>query len=164
MGTGDLRGSLAAMMVANSALRGMITYDVAKSVEEFEATAAIWTCDVIAGLSSAGDATLRPIFVIGLPRSGSKLIENILGRHPEVAVHGEDQTAHAAASKVARPRGRRSVRWQAMAARREARTCVVDRMLANFRHAGALAAAFPKAQFVHPIRDPRATALSILQN
>lgn len=122
----------------------------------------------------------QPIFVMGVPRSGTSLVEQILSMHPKVAPAGETvETIRAAKSLgVGRePFGyvyaldERAQRGLAQAGQRMMGNLVqisggdpslrfTDKMPENVMHIGFLASMFPQAQFVHCLRDPRDTCLS----
>ena len=118
-------------------------------------------------LDGAGHPSIQPIFVVGMPRSGSTLIEQILSAHPDVRSLGEtavlpqllergapmaDQNALRALARqyleAARARG-----WRGAGR-------FVDKTLENYLHVGAIALMFPNAVILHAVRDPLDTCLS----
>lgn len=112
----------------------------------------------------------RPIFIVGMPRSGTSLAEQILASHPSVFGAGELPFWTDAASAYAAAAGED---MQILAAtlgkdylRRldelstDARR-VVDKMPANFLHLGLIHDALPHARIIHLQRNPRDTCLSI---
>jgi hypothetical protein len=116
-------------------------------------------------------------FIVGMPRSGTTLLEQMLDRHPQVAGIGEsegiislgDSLVHAGAW----PRGLGTIAPADAAAFQEnyvsiARTAevegkrwLVDKSLHTWRWLPALAAILPGARCMHIARDPRDTAVSI---
>jgi tetratricopeptide (TPR) repeat protein len=119
-----------------------------------------------------GSASELPVFIVGMPRSGTSLAEQILASHPAVFGAGEVIFWNAAydAYRDAELEGKAAAtlipdmaadyinRLTAMcgAAHR-----VVDKMPANFLYAGLIHAAFPKARIIHMQRHPIDTCLSI---
>ena len=118
----------------------------------------------------AGDSE-RPVFIIGMPRSGTSLAEQILASHPQVFGAGEvrfwdeafgalperrgsDEDA-AALARLARDYLARSGAQAGAASR------VTDKMPANFLYAGLIRAALPRARIIHMQRHPLDTCLSI---
>ncbi|WP_343078810.1 tetratricopeptide repeat-containing sulfotransferase family protein [Ostreiculturibacter nitratireducens] len=165
---GEHAASFAAIAEANRLLRSTVSYSVDEDLQKLQRTSENWTRDVIRKMSAAGDARLHPIFIIGLPRTGSSLTERILARHPQVRALGEDRTAAVVAGRAREPSldAIRNIVGDGSGAIRAASQggfSVTDKMLDNFRNVGALAAAFPRARFVHILRDPRSIALSIFQ-
>ena len=121
---------------------------------------------------SRGHASERPVFIVGMPRSGTTLTEQILASHPAVFGAGELtfwQTA-ATAYEAAELKGgegaalisgmtsdflNRLTALSADAAR------VIDKMPLNFMNVGLISAAFPQARIIHLKRHPIDTCLSI---
>jgi tetratricopeptide (TPR) repeat protein len=115
------------------------------------------------------DAT--PILIVGMPRSGSTLIEQILSSHPEIAAGGEQEfwsmrcAGHADIwGLTPTPEATRRLADDYLAALRpfgrDAKR-VTDKALGNFMLLGVIHRAFPNATIIHCRRDPIDTALSI---
>ncbi|MFT3968197.1 MAG: tetratricopeptide repeat protein, partial [Sphingobium sp.] len=68
----------------NRLRRSMVRHDADDFSAEVEATAATFTSAFIAGRGEGGCPAPDPIFIVGLPRSGSTLIEQILSSHSQV--------------------------------------------------------------------------------
>lgn len=111
----------------------------------------------------------RPVFILGLPRSGSSLAERVLTAHPAIAGLGEHPAAEhwmqargpdtpfdtAAAGDLAR-------RFRAsLPALPDGTLVVTDKMPGNFRLIGHLLTAFPDAVILHMRRDPVDVAWSM---
>lgn len=117
-------------------------------------------------LRGAGDRTAAPIFVIGFPRSGSTLVEQILASHPDVQGLGE--TSRLPTQLESRlPQSARSVRETAEAYLASLRgrgwdgvSRFVDKTLENYLHVGLIHAMFPRALILESVRDPMDTCLS----
>jgi len=120
-----------------------------------------------------------PVFVVGMPRSGTTLAEQILAAHPEVFGAGERASLEWAFYKlggvVETPRAAaRIAALGAPALEREAQLYlqelralapgaarIVDKMPNNFRILGLAMLMFPKAKIIWCLRDPRDIGLSI---
>ena len=121
----------------------------------------------------------RPVFVVGMPRSGTTLTEQILASHPAVHGAGELPDIPDLAAKLGE-RGMGADRFRHLAnlgkqeldsaARQYLRTLkarspgalrVVDKMPTNFWYLGLISLLFPNARIIHLKRDPRDTCLSM---
>ena len=131
-------------------------------------------------LAGAGLRTRRPVFVVGLPRSGTTLIEQVLASHPEV--HGAGEVAYSRWSHEAIPAitGRDGDSLDAvsildptslreLARRHEQRLIdadggharrVISKMPEDYFYLGLIALLFPDAVVIHCRRDLRDVALS----
>jgi tetratricopeptide (TPR) repeat protein len=135
-------------------------------------------------LAGAGDDTLRPVFVFGMPRSGTTLVEQVLASHSRVFGAGELRLARQLFDDVPTIVGHEAL-MQCLNAldgaglkRLSQRYCdgvqiildradceltpdrFVDKMPDNYLYLGLLALVFPRATFVHVHRDTRDVALS----
>lgn len=121
----------------------------------------------------AGSTSSRPVFIVGFPRSGTSLVEQIVASHPLVAGGGElseipniiealegvypDCVASLCQEMLQRLadrylRGLDKVDGEA--------TRVTDKLPFNFRNLGLIARLFPNAHVLHCQRDPRDVAIS----
>jgi Flp pilus assembly protein TadD len=128
-------------------------------------------------LSEIADKALddaSPIFILGMPRSGTTLIEQILSSHSEVGAEGEIIdlrdcfTKHEGVLNVQLPLGDRVAECIASARdyidrvrERQNHTYFTDKMPYNFMLVGLILAALPKAKIIHCTRDPLETCFSI---
>ncbi len=141
-----------------------------------------WTADEIDSAKGHVDDGLAPVFIVGMHRSGTTLVERILGRHPEIRAGGETfDLAHQLrrasglySTLVTDPRivARRqsldhaqvgrgyldAVRWRA-----DGRRLLTDKLRQNFLNLGFAAQALPAARFIHVQRHPLDTGLSNLR-
>ncbi len=144
------------------------------SMDEIRSTQ---TSDFFANAPRATVQTERPIFIVGMPRSGTTLTEQILASHPLVAGGGELSDIGAIQDWIEKETPlnasfpvRGSVEQMNVGANRyltrllkvspEAKH-VTDKMPHNFVHLGLIALLFPKAKIVHCHRNPMDNCLSI---
>jgi Flp pilus assembly protein TadD len=114
-----------------------------------------------------GDLSTRPIFIVGLPRSGTTLVEQILASHPAVFGGGELMLIPRLAAEAGPWRDAATIRNGAERYLAQLDTFaatgashVTDKLPVNYRHLGLIASLFPKATIIHCRRDPRDVALS----
>ena len=81
---GDFATSFEHYARGNALRRAAVQYDPARTTELIERTRALFTREFFAARAGAGDPSGEPIFVVGLPRAGSTLIEQILASHSQV--------------------------------------------------------------------------------
>ena len=163
----------------NRLRRTLERYDPVQTELVNERIRAVFDAAFLARHAGAGDPDPAPIFVVGLPRSGSTLIEQILGSHSQVDATHELPEAGRLVRRIGR--GRKdglaypeAVRdfdagdWAAFGRaylddtfkyRRDAPR-FVDKMPNNFPTIGLLALALPNARFVNARRHPIDTCLS----
>ncbi|HED35564.1 MAG TPA: sulfotransferase family protein [Gammaproteobacteria bacterium] len=130
-------------------------------------------------LPCSNNDSKRPIFVIGMFRSGTTLCEQIFSSHPDVAGAGELRDINQLSYKVGKsklhdrsPASLENISQKALidSANSYLQTLdecsadtkhVVDKMPSNFYHVGLISRMFPNAHIVHMIRDPRDVCLSM---
>jgi tetratricopeptide (TPR) repeat protein len=144
--------------------------DVAQLLEVFPATG--WE-----HLPRVDHPSDRPVFVLGMPRSGTSLVEQILACHPQVAGAGELTELGQAAIDLGRAQGDRfpaSLRHATPAVLEAAAEAylgrlerastgalrVIDKTPANHLFIGFVQCLFPNARIIHCVRHPLDTALS----
>jgi tetratricopeptide (TPR) repeat protein len=171
---GDAALAFERLAAGNRRMRATYAYDVAADARRFAAIAAAFTPEAIGALAAAGDRSELPVFVVGMPRSGTTLVEQILAAHPAVEGAGELAAFAQAAARVlpAGPPARlASLPPATLAALGRAylaavtplargKPRLVDKMPANFAFAGLIHLSLPNARIVHCVRDPVDTCLS----
>lgn len=128
--------------------------------------------------AAAGCPSQRPIFVFGMPRSGTTLVERILSSHPLVESAGELQDFSVAFKRASGSRTpelldidtmahAREVDWRGLGAAYLQSTSahatskhLIDKLPHNFLYAGFIANALPEAKLIYVRRDPVDTCLS----
>jgi tetratricopeptide (TPR) repeat protein len=119
---------------------------------------------------AGGHDSVRPVFVCGMPRSGTSLCEQILASHTDVFGAGELPFWESVAADPAPPSAAHDVQRSAtlgaeyldlLARRSPDALRVVDKMPANYLSLGAIHEALPNARFIHMRRHPIDTCLSI---
>ena len=110
-----------------------------------------------------------PIFILGMPRSGTTLVEQIISSHTEVTGAGELHYVSRFGAKLATGLTTPTVeavlvfreRYLAeLSKRADGRTFVTDKLPQNFRYIALICTAFPEAKIIHVQRDAKATCWS----
>lgn len=144
--------------------------DRADLVAQVDGWIALCTPAWLAQNAHRGDPSERPIVVLGMPRSGTTLVEQILSCHPMVAGGGELQFWQKRSLEVLAMPNPGSVELSPIAADFLAQlrsvsanaARVVDKNPFNFIACGLIHAVFPHARIVHCRRHPADTALSAM--
>lgn len=173
----DGERSLVHLNAGNGLERRRINYDENQALRQIERIRAVFSKDMLKARAGHGDSSDAPVFVIGMPRSGTSLIEQILASHP--AAHGAGEVNYfAAAAGLFTDRARGDYpemlaklsgsdvtalarayldRFTGLPA---ATQRIVDKMPSNFLFAGLIHLALPNARIIHVRRNPIDTCLS----
>lgn len=129
----------------------------------------------------ARNSSRRPVFIVGMLRSGTSLVEQILATHPDVCGAGELEEVDHIAAELPGLLGAADDPYPGCVSRLTEDLCeqlaarylahlstrcpgdtarVTDKMPGNFLHLGLIAQLFPRARIIHCMRDPLDTCLS----
>ncbi|NVN12102.1 sulfotransferase [Nguyenibacter vanlangensis] len=171
-------------LTGNRVRRRYLTYDEKPAINRAKQLCQSVSADTIREFAKTGHSSSLPIFIIGMPRSGSTLVEQVLASHPEVYGAGEISTLfdtfRSAASKFDR--------WQSVSplenltaaermsisedylgrlhklvsnwTRPQTPTRIINKTLSNYQNIALIYALFPNARIIHTVRDPIDTCLS----
>ena len=162
------------LAAGNALKRRQLAYDEAATLAALDTMRTGWTAELMRRQAGQGEPSAVPVFILGMPRSGTSLVEQILASHPAVFGAGElgDILAVAAEpggaltaeallhlpDEALRRFGQRYV--DRVAARAPAAMRITDKTPGNFRLAGLIHLALPNARIIHTRRDPIDTCLS----
>ncbi len=159
--------------------RAQLAYDEEETLAFFDSIRAAFPKTVFDDRTYAGIDDERPVFIVGMPRSGSTLVEQIVSSHPEI--HGAGEVKYLSRTlgqlrdrfpslpKFPQMMGKLSPPQLDIVANKylEALTRdaggakrVTDKLLTNYFFVGFLHLLYPKAKFIHTMRDPVDTCLS----
>jgi tetratricopeptide (TPR) repeat protein len=156
----------------NRLRRSTFSYSADSDEALTKSIARTFTPELFERFECAGTPSTLPVFVVGFPRSGTTLVEQILASHPMVRGAGEltalqqivagmgvypDFMARLSADDITRMAGVYLAHIEPMAA---GRRHVVDKLPANFQFAGLIRLMLPGARIIHCRRDPVDTCLS----
>ena len=167
------------LLSGNAGKRATMSYDEQFVLTLFDRIEAVFMPELIAAKSGCGDLSPMPIFVLGMPRSGTTLIEQIIASHPMVHGAGELPILSEVVLSVRGPDGKaisypefvpalddsalKQIGARYIAAVRELAPeseRVTDKLPSNYLFAGLIHLALPNAKIVHTIRDPVDTCIS----
>ena len=172
---GESEKAFAHLNLGNQMKRASFSFNINTTAQWLNQIKTVFTRDYIEqGLSQAPRVALdAPIFIIGMPRSGTSLIEQILASHP--AVHGSGELKYV--QRIADGFGGypntnpplNSAHTAVLGAEylkkiaplSQGRTFVVDKMPANFLHVGLIHMMLPHARIICCQRNPIDTCLSL---
>ncbi len=165
------------LLTANAAKRALVAYDEPATRAKLDRVKATFTAEFIRRLEGTGDKSDQPVFIIGMPRSGSTLVEQILASHPDMFGAGEltdltdltdglglegnvfyPELAAGMSRDDFAALGGRYASTQAIRGGDAKR--VIDKAPGNFWMAGLIHLMLPNAKIIHTRRDPVDTCLS----
>ncbi len=179
---GEYRQSWDHLKAGAALRRRHLSYDVTKDLATVDWIIEAYPAHPGSAGAQAGCQSAEPIFIVGMPRSGTTLLERIIAGHPDVFGAGElVHYASALVAAVARKAGRADLpRRELVAAsatvdfaalgsdyiertrpRTSGRARFTDKMPLNYLYCGSIARALPNARILHLTRHPLATAYAV---
>ncbi|WP_174301270.1 tetratricopeptide repeat-containing sulfotransferase family protein [Caulobacter sp. S45] len=163
--------------------RRQVRYSAEKTTADLDKARALFTPAFFAARAAAGDAADDPIFVVGLPRSGSTLVEQILASHPQVegtmelpdigliarslgeVAGGATEPLDALPTVSTARLGELGARYlQATRIHRKlGRPRFIDKMPNNFLHIGMIHLILPQARIIDMRRHPLGAGFSVFK-
>ncbi len=179
---GDWPSSFAHYEKANALQRARFKYDADKNTERLRRLKAVLTREFFEARAGSGDPAPDPIFIVGMPRAGSTLVEQILASHSEVEgtmelpeiisiareLRAESETKAAGAytdvlatldAARLRELGERFMA-ETRVYRKTGRPYFIDKMPNNFLHIGMIRLVLPNAKIIDARRHPLACCFS----
>jgi tetratricopeptide (TPR) repeat protein len=164
---------------ANALKRRSFDYDEPQRLAMFENDREKFSREFFQRHAETGDRSWSPIFIVGMPRSGTTLMEQVLASHSEVFGAGELETFKELIGECAKGQGvvpaypdlvpsLAAERITELGKSYTARVrklapdapCIVDKMPLNFIFVGLIHLALPNARIIHIRRDPLDTCVS----
>ncbi len=176
--TGQYRGAFENFALGCALVRSGLPYDEAATLDLMRRRAAAFDEVSMQRGAGAGDPSRLPVFVLGLPRSGTSLVEQILSSHPKAAGAGEIESLQPELIRALVEEGlpdtpegmarlsRQGLRRVGSAYLRRVRPLagksgrLVDKSIRTFLFAGLAHQALPNARFIHVRRHPLDTCWS----
>jgi tetratricopeptide (TPR) repeat protein len=180
---GEYQESFAALSEGNRVKRSTLAYDVRNDLDAMQNVMTHFSREALAQ-AAPGETAAGPIFIVGMPRTGTTLVERILGSHADVVSLGElvdfpaEMTALAERAYVSSGSkepdllraalqmdfaelGRNYL--QAVQPLAGGHKYFVDKLPFNFRYCGLIHQALPNAKIVHLTRDPLDTCYAVFK-
>lgn len=179
---GENDGSFDHLRRGNDLKRARLAYDEAGTLALFDRIRAVFTPELLRERQGGGHPSSVPVFIVGMPRSGSTLVEQMLSSHPAVFGAGERDDLRAAIRQagadggpVSFPEAVRTLpanRFHALgesyvariaavaAAAGHGATRITDKTLMHANLLGLIRLALPNAHVIHIQRDAVDTCLS----
>ncbi|HEY1785723.1 MAG TPA: tetratricopeptide repeat protein, partial [Pirellulales bacterium] len=176
---GDHRRAMEHFLQGNALKRRTFDYNEAAYNRDSQRIPQVFNAQLLDRFPAAGDPSQVPIFVLGMPRSGSTLVEQIVASHPQVHAAGElknlDQVVRGATNSAGQPISLAT--WidsldaaslqrmgqaylSSLPALPAGKTRITDKLPGNFLRIGLIRLILPGARIIHTMRDPADTCLS----
>jgi tetratricopeptide (TPR) repeat protein len=176
---GDYGRAFEHWLRGNALKRSEVHYDQASCRQGLRAIVDLFDSGLLDRFRAPGDPSPVPIFIVGMPRSGSTLIEQILASHPQVQAAGElkdlDRVVQAASDRGGLPvpypeliqgldadgfRRLGQAYLASLPTLSDGKTRITDKLPGNFLHLGLIHLILPNARIIHATRDPVDTCVS----
>lgn len=178
---GEFAQSFEALKSGAEVQRQQLNYDLATELTNMRGIAATFQADAFTNMTDSG-STESPIFIVGIPRTGTTLVEHILTRHKGVKSAGESNDftfamasvidEHIAAhpdegltplSAALQVDTSEIARIYMCSAKGMLGTAdrYVNKLPVNFLYCGLIKKAFPNAKIIHLVRDPMDTCYAV---
>ncbi|MGH8278155.1 MAG: sulfotransferase [Gammaproteobacteria bacterium] len=180
---GDYDRAFGYLQAANALKHSALAYDPADSIERVRRLKAFFVPALFERFKDKIHCDLQPIFIVGMPRSGSTLVEQMLAAHPKVQAGGELAYLPDICQAVGDTwgaRGRASPGSDTEVIADLERACAeyarlteslrrvharfTDKMPGNYQMLGMIQLMFPKATIIHTRRNPFDTCLSCYEH
>ena len=181
---GDGAAAFRHLSMANAAHKQAIGYDFAQDEAIFDAIEVRFGSNIETLAGGSGNPDPAPIFVVGMPRTGTTLVDRILSSHPDVGSAGELQAMPLAVKQLAGTPSRVIIDPETVDAsgavhpgaigdayleraghhRPNGKARFIDKLPANFLYVGHIARALPNARIVCLRRNPMDTIWSNYKN
>ncbi|MCK4838214.1 MAG: sulfotransferase, partial [Desulfobulbaceae bacterium] len=179
---GDYDKSFSYTSEGNKLMRGSYEYSIQEDKQLFNLIKKVYHKSHVLKHTSEGNADNSPIFILGMPRSGTSLVEQILASHPDVYGAGELEDFQQVALKLTGGKSRVEIfekisqsgddfyaklaveYLQRLRKHSSTAKFITDKLPHNFQFVGSILLALPKAKIVHCVREPMDNCFSMYKN
>jgi tetratricopeptide (TPR) repeat protein len=174
--------SSAKMLInANQLRRKSFKYNISHDLEQFDKIKYTFSSNFFKKFDLQYQNSVKPIFVVGMPRSGTSLVEQIISSHHDVYGAGEISSLSDCINKVFnhvdldiffnkvnKSSGDNFKNigedYLKQISKLSSKKVIVDKMVLNFRLIGFIKICIPEAKIIHCVRSSRDTCISIYKN
>jgi tetratricopeptide (TPR) repeat protein len=181
---GDFDKSMEFVIKAAGLKRKSYDYSISESQEQSDKIKEVFSPDFFSNHDGSGDPDRTPVFILGMPRSGTSLVEQILASHPDVYGAGELNDLVKVFESINKPVDKKQSdtfpqgllgldskafadlgkQYIARIRRYSADAMfITDKMPHNFLRIGFIRTILPNARVIHCTRDPMDNCLSIFK-
>jgi tetratricopeptide (TPR) repeat protein len=175
---GDYARAADYLLKANGLKRRYLRYDETAALRALGDIRNVFSPELLKRRENVGDPSAAPVFIVGMPRSGTTLVEQILASHPQVRGGGELPFLTDFVRQLRGPKAedffpqtantRPDAEWAAMGRQYMTQlrekggdaARITDKMPANFRFIGLIRLILPNARIIHTRRNAADTCLS----
>ena len=169
----EYKDAFKAYEIGNIARRSELVYDINEHSESIERIKTIYSNKEEKIYIDTNHQNVNPIFIVGMNRSGTTLVEQILSAHSMVTGAGELPNIN----KLGLENLKTNIKWtktelicvraeysKVLGSFAQGTKFVTDKLPVNFKWIGLIKILFPKAKIIHLIRNPMDTCLSNYRN
>ena len=177
----DFEKSFQFYLTGNKIKRQSFEYSIQEDINYFQNIKNTFSFDLFKNIKNSGVKDSTPIFVLGMPRSGTSLVEQILSSHSDVYGAGELGDLSLLINKNFSNKGK--INFSTIKIKNEdnlqkigsdyinnikrfndSSKHITDKAINNFQFIGLIKLCLPNAKIIHCVRDSRDTCLSIFKN
>jgi tetratricopeptide (TPR) repeat protein len=154
-------------IVANTTRRKALPYNATNAAVNFERTKEEYSAEALKAFEGLGSKSDTPIFIVGMPRSGTTLTEQIISSHPDIFGAGElgdiprmRRKFGVISEKSIHEMGETYVEYAQEHVIGGPFKHITDKMPGNYLNIGLIASILPNAKIIHCCRNPFDTCLS----
>jgi tetratricopeptide (TPR) repeat protein len=166
---GDYGEAFEHLRLGNALKRAQVDYKEKSVLALFEGISSVFDRGLLDRFEQQGDPSSVPVFVVGMPRSGSTLIEQILSSHPQI--HGAGELTILEHMEAGYPESVPTLDGDALRQLGQSyigrlpalgvgKIRIVDKLLGNFLRIGLIRLMLPNARIIHSMRNPIDTCVS----
>ncbi len=164
---GNYDAAFTHLMKGNNYKRRMVPYDSDQQAQSFKNITEIYSKDMLNSFAGKGFDSDVPVFILGMPRSGTTLTEQIISSHANVFGAGELMEISMLETQfgmITPENAEKQGQWYVEQVKKRDQSGdakhITDKMPGNFSSLGKIVSILPNAKIIHTRRNPIDTCLS----